>query len=65
MTKKKQVQPSITWRVGDGPVHEIPDGAEVTFTFVDGTKKAFRLSCAQGYVVEMHPKSAKKSLKSL
>ena len=44
MTKKKQTQPSITWRVGDGPVHEIPDGAEVTFTYADGTKRTASLS---------------------
>jgi hypothetical protein len=39
MPKNKQVQPSITWRVGDGPVHEIPDGAEVTFRTEKGEER--------------------------
>jgi hypothetical protein len=44
MAKKKVTQSSITWRVGDGPIHEIPDGATVTFTYVDGTKRTVSLS---------------------
>jgi hypothetical protein len=31
MAKKTENVKMITWRVGDGPVHEIPDGATVTF----------------------------------
>jgi hypothetical protein len=39
----KKKQPSITWQVGDGPVHEIPEGAKVTFQLASGQRRSIQL----------------------
>jgi hypothetical protein len=38
----KSKQPSITWQVDDGPVHEIPEGAKVTFKLASGKRRSIQ-----------------------
>lgn len=38
----KEPTVKIEWRVDDGPVHEIPEGATVTFTLLTGVKRVVR-----------------------
>jgi hypothetical protein len=54
MAKKKVTQSSITWRVGDGPIHEIPDGATVTFKTPEYGKKMVYID-ESGQIVTLGP----------
>lgn len=37
----KKIEPKIIWQVGNGAVHEIPEGATVTFESEESTVEVF------------------------